>query len=262
LDRRALEIDRQIYGPVHPNVADDLSELAATQDALGHYGESEQYLRQAVEIDQSWYGSDHPETAWQMSRLASILEDEGKYDEAAQLLQQALPAEERAYGTVHPKVAVMLNIMAGLDEQRGRLDQAESDLTRMLDIERSVYGEKHPSVTTAMANLANLYLEKKQYVRAERLYREVVQRFTEEFSADSMATGIAHIKLGRVLLRERHYQDAEAHSSAGYRILAKQVGPSMKFRRFACEDLAAEYEALHQPEKAKQFQVELAAARQ
>jgi hypothetical protein len=65
--------------------------------------------------------------------------------------------------------------------------------------------------------------------------------------------------LGRVLLAERRYQEAEAQSSAGYRILAKQTSPSMVFRRYACEDLVAEYQALHQPERAKQFRAELAA---
>jgi serine/threonine-protein kinase len=77
-----------------------------------------------------------------------------------------------------------------------------------------------------------------------------------------MTTGIAQIKLGRVLLQERRYNEAEEHSSIGYGILAKQTSPSMKFRRLACEDLVAEYEALHQPEKAKQFQAELAASHQ
>lgn len=229
---------------------------------LGHYDESERYFRQALEIDQSWYGSDHPQTAWQMSRLAQTLGSEGKFDEEEKLLQQALPIEERAYGTVHPKVAIILNLLAGLAERRGKLDQAESYLNRMLSIERSAYGEESSQVTTAMANLGNLYLEKKQYVRAEQQYREVVRRFTEELSADHVSTGIVQIKLGRVLLREGRYQDAEAHSSAGYGILAKQTSPSMRFRRFACEDLAAEYEALHQPEKAKQFQAELAAMHQ
>ena len=261
LDQRALEIDRQIYGPVHPHLADELSDLGGNQEIQGNYAESEQYYRQALGIVQSWYGSDHPETAWQMARLAQTLQLEGKNDEAVKLLQQALPIEERAYGTVHPKVAFILNELVGPEERKGNLDQAESYLTRMLSIERSVYGENHPSTTTAMANLANLYLEEKQYVRAEQLYRQVVQRFTRELSADHVDTGIAQIKLGRVLLQERHYQDAEAHTSAGYGILAKQTSPSMVFRRFACEDLAAEYQALHQPEKAKQFQAELAAAR-
>jgi len=260
LVRRAMEIDRQIYGPTHPHLADELSELGGNQEILGNYAEAEKYYRQALEIVQSWYGSDHPETAWQMARLAQALGAQGKYDEGEKLVQQALPIEEHAYGTVHPKVAFMLNLLVDPAERKGNMDQAESYLTRMLNIDRSVYGDKHPSVTTAMANLAHLYLLKKEYVRSEQLYREVVQRFTEELSADSVDTGIVQIDLGRVLLAERKYQDAETHSSAGYRILAKQTSPSMRFRQFACEDLAAEYEALHQPEKAKQFQAELAAA--
>jgi eukaryotic-like serine/threonine-protein kinase len=262
LDRRALEIDRQIYGPVHPHLADELNDLGTIQADLGNNAEAEKYYRQALEIVQSWYGSDHPETAWQMASLAQALINEGKDDEGAKLVQQALPIEEEAYGPMHPKVAFILNLLVAPAERKGNWDQAESYLTRMLSIERSVYGDNHPSVTTALANLAHLYLEKKQYVRAEQLYREVVQRFTEELSADHVDTGIAQIKLGRVLLAERQYQDAEAHTSAGYRILAKQTNPSWKFRQFACEDLAAEYEALHQPERAKQFQAELAATHQ
>jgi eukaryotic-like serine/threonine-protein kinase len=261
LVRRAMEIDRQIYGPAHPHLADELSDLGGNQETLGNYAEAEKYYRQALEIVRSWYGSDHPETAWQMARLAQALGPQGKDDEAETLLQQALPIEEQAYGPMHPKVAYMLNLLVGPAERKGNMDQAESYLTRMLSIERSVYGDKHPSVTTAMANLAHLYLLKKDYVRSEQLYREVVQRFTEELSADSVDTGIVQIDLGRVLLAERKYQDAEAQSSAGYKILAKQTSPSLRFRQYACEDLAAEYEALHQPEKAKQFQAELAAAR-
>jgi eukaryotic-like serine/threonine-protein kinase len=262
LFQRALKIDRQIYGPIHPDVADDLGELGGYQQLWGHYSESERYLRQALEINQSWYGSDHPQTAWEMSKLAGTLEDEGKYDEAAKLLQQALATEERAYGTTHPKVAVTLGNIIGLDEQRGNLDQAERELDQMLDIERSVYGESGTQVTVVMANLGHLYLEKKQYARAEQIYRQAVQRFTEETSAGSDGTGIVQIDLGRVLLKERHYQDAEAHSLAGYKILVAQNSPAMKFRRYACEDLAAEYQALHQPERAKPFQAELAATRQ
>jgi len=261
LSRRALEIDRQIYGPVHPDVADDLSELGGYQQTWGHYSESERYLRQAVEINRSWYGDDHPQTAWHMSKLALTLENEGKYEEAAKLLQQALSTEERAYGTAHPKVAVTLGNIIGLDEQRGKLDQAERELNQMLDIERSVYGENGTQVTVVMANLGHLYLQKKQYARAEQLYREAVQRFTEELSADHESTGIVQIDLGRVLLKERHYQDAETHSRAGYAILAAHNSPAIRFRRYACEDLVAEYEALDQSERAKQFRAELAAAR-
>ena len=142
-------------------------------------------------------------------------EAEGKYDEASKLLQLALPIEERAYGAANSKVAVTLDLLVGVDEQRGKLDQAESDLTRMLSIERSVYGENSTQVTVVTANLGHLYLEKKQYARAEQLYREVVRRFTEDALRKPQGTGIVQIDLGRVLLQERRYQDAEAHSFSG-----------------------------------------------
>jgi hypothetical protein len=46
---------------------------------------------------------------------------------------------------------------------------------------------------------------------------------------------------------------------AGYRILSKQASPSVSWLKNARKDLASIYEALHQPEKVKQFQTEIAA---
>ncbi len=50
----------------------------------------------------------------------------------------------------------------------------------------------------------------------------------------------------------RHY--------GGYEVLTKQSSPSTSFIRAARKDLAAEYEALNQPQQAARFRAELAAA--
>ena len=50
--------------------------------------------------------------------------------------------------------------------------------------------------------------------------------FTETQSPTHISTGIARIKLGRVLLREKRYREAETESHAGYDILIKQVSPT------------------------------------
>ncbi len=68
-------------------------------------------------------------------------------------------------------------------------------------------------------------------------------------SAEHLNTGIARIKFRRALPREL----------AGYRILTKQASPSVSWLKNARMDLAMIYEALHQPEKVKQFQAEMAA---
>jgi serine/threonine-protein kinase len=65
--------------------------------------------------------------------------------------------------------------------------------------------------------------------------------------------GIARVRLGRALLLDKRYQDAEAESRVGYEILTKQPGAPERWMQNARTDLAHEYEALHQPEKAAKF---------
>ena len=102
-------------------------------------------------------------------------------------------------------------------------------------------------------------MDKKDYAGAESIYRDVVHRFTEALSSDNVNTGIAHIKLGRTLLREKRFKEAETESLAGYNVLIKQTSNSTSFLKAARKDLAAEYEALKQSDKAAKFHAELLA---
>ena len=70
---------------------------------------------------------------------------------------------------------------------------------------------------------------------------------------------ITSIKLGRVLLRENRFKEAEAATLTGYEILSKQANPSVTWLQQARQDLAAIYDALQEPEKAKQLLAEQAA---
>jgi hypothetical protein len=60
--------------------------------------------------------------------------------------------------------------------------------------------------------------------------------------------------LGRTLLREGRYWEAEQQTLAAYSILIKQSNPAESFLRGARKDLRAIYEALDQPEKAREYQ--------
>lgn len=86
-----------------------------------------------------------------------------------------------------------------------------------------------------------------------------MRRFTEALSADDMNTGIARVKLGRTLLRERRYREAETEILVGSNILSKQTSPSASWVQAARKDLALVYEALGEQEKAEGVRRELAA---
>ena len=258
LYRQVLEMHRKLYGEEHPLVAEDFGNLGSIQQDLGYYSEAEGYERQALEITQTYYGKDSPKTAADLTMLGRALEYENKLDEAEGALQQALAIQERAYGPTHPSVADTLNELGNVESLRNQLDEAEARFERVAEIYRAVYGDQHYLVATALSNVASIYMDKKDYPRAEHLFRDVVRRYTETLSADNVNTGIARIKLGRTLLRENRFKDAEVETLAGYEIESKQTNPSTSYLHAARKDLAAEYDALKQPAAAAKYRAELA----
>ena len=109
-----------------------------------------------------------------------------------------------------------------------------------------------------LSNLRSVDMERKQYARAEEIYRDVVRRYTEELSPNHPNTGIARIKLGRSLLRQQRYAEAEVESRAGYEILIKQTNPTISWLQNARQDLAEEYTALGRPADTAKFKAEFA----
>jgi serine/threonine-protein kinase len=225
---------------------------------MGYYAEAEKFDRQALTVTEAYYGKDSPKTANDLTSLGRALQYERKYDEAEALLQRALAIQEKAYGPSHSNVADALNELGNIASMREHLDDAEAKFRRVVEIYRSVYGDNHYMVAIALSNVASVRMDKKDYVQAEKIYRDVVRRFTESLSADNVNTGIAHIKLGRTLLREKKFKESQVESLAGYDVLIKQTSPSTSFLNAARKDLAAAYDGLNQPDKAVRFRAELA----
>lgn len=259
LNRRALEIDRQLYGEHHPDLGDDFVNLGQIQTQWGHYAEAEKYFRQAMDINRSWFGQDNPQTADVATYVAQSLTLQGREAEAEPLLKQALAALESAYREPNPRVALTLGELGKVAKALGRLNEAEADFKRAAAIYQSVYGDQHRTTAAALFNLASVYSAKKQYPQAEKLLRDVIQRLVRAVPAGSLNVGIARVSLGDVLCAEKRYQEAEGELLAGYEIVAKQPSPQVTWLTSARKDLVQVYDALKQPKKAAKFRAESAA---
>jgi serine/threonine-protein kinase len=259
INRRVIEMDRTLHGPRHPSVAQDLINLGATEMDRGHWAEAGRYRTDALDIIRAWYGEDHPETASVMALVAQALVAQGSYDEATDLLRRALATHERAYGPIHPRVAIALNELASVALRRGDYDEAQRDFERSLAIQRAVYPGGHQRVGITLSNLASVHLARKDFARAETLFREAVDILVRAVGEDDTNTGIAHIKLGRALVRQARYADAEPTIVAGYTTLKKHMSPTVTWLQSAREDLAVVYDRLGQPDKARAFREEHAA---
>ena len=259
INLRALAMYKEIYGDKHPRVADILINLGAIQYDAGRYPAAEMYDRQAVQIVQNWYGKDSVVSAADLTILARALVSENRYDEGDALLQQSLAIKEAAYGKVHPSVASTVNELGSVALRRGHYEESLAYFTRMAEICRTVYGEHHYWYATALSNIGSVYSAKKDWAHAEKQYRLAIPVYTEAQSATSSNVGIARIKLGRALLRQQHYAEAEKETRAGYDILAPQMDPNVSWLVNARNDLVEEYQALKKPEEVAKFQALIAA---
>jgi len=144
--------------------------------------------------------------------------------------------------------------------RQGRLDEAEAAFSRLVDVYRKIYDDKHYYIGVALSNLAGVYQQRKQYARAEGIFRDVLRRYGETLPVDHQLVAIAHVRLGRQIAFQKRYADALAESLAGYELLMKQANPPAAWIDIARQDLVTEYEGLGQRERALPFRNALAQA--
>lgn len=260
-NHQALDIDRRLFGEQHPAVAEELNNLGAIEADRGDYPASESYYRQSLAIVERWYGSDHPETAANLTALAQTLTLENRIADAQALLQRALAIQQHEIGPVRATAGTTQNQLGILAFHEKRYDEAKNYFAQAIETWKQYYGDQHPYIANAISNLGSICQQQKDYPCAEKMYREAVRRF-DATSSESVNDAIAHVKLGRTLLSEAKFGDAEANSLAGYNYLVKHVAPSNSYLANARKDLAAIYDGLHQPQQAARFRAELSAGQQ
>jgi serine/threonine-protein kinase len=253
---RVLEMTRQVHGPGHALVAEDLINLGAVRHERGEYGEAERYYREALAISESWYGEAHFKTASNLTMLGRSLQMQQRLDEAAAVLQRAVSIQERVFGPAHPRVASAVNDLGAVALRRGHHDEAEAAFRRMNDIYRSVYGTKHYLIGIATSNIGSVYSARGDHARAEPFYRDAIAMYESTQGPRHLNTGIGRIKLGVSLVGQQRYGEAERELLSGYEILITQTSPSVSWLKNARENLVKLYTASNQLDKAKQYQAD------
>ncbi|MEL6896009.1 MAG: tetratricopeptide repeat protein [Planctomycetota bacterium] len=159
LERDALAIDEQHFGPESTEVALRLNNLAQTLRATNRLSEAEPLMRRALAIDEQSYGPEHLNVARHLNNLAQLLKATNRLLEAEPLMRRALAIDEQSYGPEHPDVAIDLNNLALLLKATNRLSEAEPLMGNSLQIFATSLGREHPNTQTVLANYQSLLIE-------------------------------------------------------------------------------------------------------
>ena len=225
LMRRALEIDAQSYGPVHPRVAIHLNNLAQLLKATNRLQEAEPLMRRALEIDEQSYGPEYPKVAIRLNNLAQLLQDTNRLQEAEPLMRRALEIDEQSYGPEHPNVARDLTNLAQLFKATNRLQEAEPLMRRALAIDEQTYGPEHPGVAIDLGNLAALLQATNRLQEAERLMRRALAIDEQSYGPEHPNVARDLSNLAALLHDTNRLQEAEPLVRRALEIDEQSYGP-------------------------------------
>ncbi|MEO8478910.1 MAG: tetratricopeptide repeat protein, partial [Gemmatimonadota bacterium] len=134
-----------------------------------------------------------------------------------------------------------------------RYDDAERYYRENIAIYQSLYGPRHWLIGIAESNLASVAMGRRDYPAAEQSYRLALSQFVEGQGPEHLNSAIAHVKLGRSLLRQGRFREAAAESRRGYDLLTAKGDAPEGFLKAARTDLAESYERLGDHEEATRF---------
>ena len=197
--RDALRIDELMFGPTHPDTADDTLNVAQLLQEQGKYSEAEAYFRSAVASLRAVLGDEHSRVAVAISGLATNLRAQGMYDEALPLYREALETRRKVYGGHHAVVATSLSNLGVLLRDQGKYDEAEPLLREAVECTHRSFGPESPSTATALNQLASLLYSQGKLDEAEPLYREVCEIHNRCMGPDHPSTLAGQSNLAALL---------------------------------------------------------------
>jgi len=175
MHRRALTLQRQLFGPQSLEVATSLDDLGATHRKTGNLAAAEAAFAEAVAIRRRVTGNEHPDLATSMDNLANIRRRQGRASEAEALAREALAMRRELLGSEHLAVAESLRTLCILLGDARRHEESVAAGREVLALRRKFLGNDDPSVASALVDLAWAVGFRGDLAEAEALEKEALE---------------------------------------------------------------------------------------
>jgi tetratricopeptide (TPR) repeat protein len=247
---RVIAIREKVLGPVHPDTASGLNDLARLLHNLREYDAARPLCERSLAIRERVLGADHPDTATSLKGLASLLYNLREYDAARPLYERSLAIRERVLGPDHPDTAGSLNGLASLLNKLGEYEAVRPLYERSLAIYEKVLGPNHPLTARGLNDLALMLHYQGEYEAARPLYERSLAIREKVLGPDHPDTASGLKNLAHLLKNLDEYEAARPLYERSLAINEKVLGPDHPDTAFCLNGLArllnnlGEYEAV------------------
>ena len=230
---RAVELRRAELGPLHPDLATSLVNLARVRRDRGRPAEAQALVEEALAIRR---GAGEPDAALAEAVFEKAWLAEGADQEA--LYREALRIHRDAGGDVARRTA-MVDALATNLRRQGKLGQAVATAREAFELARSSLGADHPETAIAMYHLADHLRDvEEDYEEAGRLYRRGIEIHAREYGPVSLQ--LIHGLNALAILQDRQGEHVEAEElfRRALEIRRQATGPDNPALAGAMDNLA------------------------
>ncbi|MES1998198.1 MAG: tetratricopeptide repeat protein [Pseudomonadota bacterium] len=223
--RRALKIDKQLYGPEHSSVAIDANNIGQILMVKGDLDGALAYSQRALKIDEHVYGPEHASVATVVNSIGHILQAKGDLDRALAHFRRALKINEQVYGSEHFSVATDANNVGQILLAKGDLDGALALTQRALKIDEKVFGPEHYSVAASAASIGQVLMAKGDLDGALAYAQRALKILTQTFGPEHLSIATVAASIGQILMAKGDLDGALTATQRALKIVEKAFGP-------------------------------------
>ncbi|HHP7237008.1 tetratricopeptide repeat protein [Longibacter sp.] len=207
-----LSFQRSAHDPPHPQIAMGHSNLGGILTDALRAGEGIPHLQTALDMKTEIYDPGHPRIAVAHHNLAEALYRDGQFEAADSLFSKAIDLTAGSVGVHHAAYGDVLHDYGLFLTDRGDLPRARDTLRTALDVRREGAGLNETRVARTLGALADLDLMEETTIaaqRAEERLRRALEIFEERFADPHPYIYVLSSRLGRALVIQERYDEAE-----------------------------------------------------
>jgi serine/threonine protein kinase len=251
LYQQAVDLFRKARGPQNYSTVLAMNDLATTYIASNEFEKALGTLEEVVKIQRLTLGDAHPDLATSLENLANVLYRLNRQPEAIAKLEEVLAVRRRAFGDESMPVARTMFNLGQVYTSTKDLEKADRTMPEGVARLEHALGAKHPDMITAYRGFAILREAQGRYAEAVTLARTSLALAIDTVGPDNPSTATSHFRLGRALMLQKQYAEAEQHLIRARDIRAKVAGPDAPATQDANRELVRLYEAWGKPQETK-----------
>jgi len=239
--QHALALRREA-GAAGEIIASTVHNRALVERRAGRFEPALELFTQALGLKRESIGRLHPSYILSLNSRAVTLRQLGRYAEATDHAAEALEIRKQLYGPEHPSLHAGYNELANAHHDLGEFEQAIELYRKALELEAGSSSRRSDWIY--LNNLGAAFEDRGELARAERYYRQSIERRRELFGDHHSATLRARHNLARVWLADGRVDASRTLAAEVLQRRETELGPdhpdTLRSRAFSARIAAAE----------------------